>query len=96
MGARKNRPGKFGTATEAHLHAKLRKIDGVPAERALIYKLLEWERSDRGKDHYVGWPDMEAAESLARQGYLSESAMARGCFHVTEAFRRMFMLGIPC
>ena len=91
MGARKNRPGKFGTDNTSVPNARLRKLDRSFEDRALVGKIVVWERAHPGIEHYVGWPDMDAAERLARDGYLHESPRSTGCFQVTIAFRQVFM-----
>ena len=91
MGARKNRPGKFGTDNASVPNARARKLDRSLEDRVLVDKIIAWERAHPGIEHYVGWPDMDAANRLARDGYLFESLRATGCFHVTSAFRQVFM-----
>jgi len=91
VGARKNRPGKFGTDNTSVPNARLRKLNRSAEVRALVDKIVVWERANPGIEHYIGWPDMDAAERLARDGYLHESPRATGCFHVTSTFRQVFM-----
>lgn len=91
MPARKNRPHKHGTSGEAAASAKKRQVENNQAERGLVDKFIEWERDHPRHDHYVGWPDMAAAERLVKKGYLIEGTRATGCFHVTETFRQTFM-----
>lgn len=92
MPSRKNRPGKHGAgASTKESTVKLRQIDNGHADRALVDKLITWERERPMNDHYVGWPDMDAAERLVKHGYLREGGLATGCFVVTDAFRRNFM-----
>ena len=89
MPARKNRPGKHGTSSSEALSAKQRQLDSE--ERGLIDKLCAQERKEPHNDHYVGWPDMGAAERLAKKGYIIEGGRAKGCFCVTPLFRQTFM-----
>lgn len=87
MPARKNKPGKFGTsaASTAPLPSHL--------ERELVDKLIVSERANPHSDHYVGWPDMDAAEGLVRKGYLVYGGRATGCFCITDLFRHAFLYG---
>jgi len=90
MPARKNRPGKHGMNSETASTVKERRREATHEERALVDKIIMWERDQPRHDHYVGWPDMDAAERLAKMGYLIEGGV-RGCFFVTDAFRETFM-----
>lgn len=78
MGARKNRPDKFrgDVSTGAKFVAT-----------RLTCMLKEAERQAPRDSHYVGWPDMNEARALARNGWLEESGVALGCFYVTDKFR---------
>jgi len=91
MPARKNKPGKFGTSAEAALTPKHRQVEQNSLERALVDKLIVWEGAHPKLDHYIDWADMEAAESLAKKGYLVYGGLATGCFCVTDLFRRTFI-----
>lgn len=88
MPARKNRPNKHGLPKVCEL--KDLKISG--AENILACKLIRLEAKEPHKDHYVGWPDMNVAETMVKRGLLRESAFATGCFYLTELFRRQFRL----
>lgn len=90
MPARKNRPGKHGTNDTDMPKRKERRLEATYEERALVDKIIQWEREQPRHDHYVGWPDMDAAERLAKLGYLVEGSV-RGCFFITDAFRETFM-----
>lgn len=95
MPARKNKPGKFGTETGTHLVAVSdRKRRLALEERSLVDKFIAWEHENPREMHYVGWPDMDAAKRLEKNGYLQEGH-ATGCFYITEAFRRTFVWSAP-
>ena len=80
MPARKNRPGKHGDILPAD-----QPLD--PEETALLRTLEAAERKEPHQDHYVGWPDMHIAKSLAKKGYIVEGRLATGCFFLTPKAR---------
>lgn len=82
MPARKNRPGKFDGAH--HPNSPI-----APIVTALVRKFIGWERENPEHDHYVGWPDMDEARRLEKDGYLREGT-ALGCFFLTDKFRDTF------
>lgn len=88
MPARKNRPDKHGVPQII----RLRNYTVSAEENILAQKLIRHESKEPGKDHYVGWPDMDAAESMAKKGFLRKSGLATGCFYLTDLFKRQFQI----
>lgn len=85
MPARKNRPDKHGSPRAASHTFQLEE-----AVRRLALKLVLCEKKEPKCDHYVGWPDMAAAEEMQRRGLLREGQLARGCFYITDKFRELY------
>lgn len=86
MPARKNRPGKHGTAIPVETA-----IDAAK-EGNLARKLMEQESKKPSEAHYVGWMDMETAESMKKKGLLETSPYSPlGCFFLTDLFKKKYL-----